>query len=400
MRAIAAGFNSDFESPLRYLSHQRKNIRLKNAIFKTTVFFFHTFYFWETKELIFHSELFIHKSERKHVPWEIRKMTSAIVMAGYNNKREVKRYSRTVAEHYGEKFIETGYKPLREFKTVKNGRQVSKPLIQYTLERLFENEFIMEIVIVGHQMLLEQRLSNFIAQCEKPCRIVNQNSKLTEDIIRRFNIIPRKVKFSSITGNLIKGYAASTACKEKKHALFVAADSPLTTNEFVNRFLKVVQQYQNEAAIILPAIVIGDNEDKLGRPPLRLRNDSPYQLDNAKDNYGRHGFRLSSLISANPHQFDVNTANTAYNLRKCLNPNVQLKLFRIPRGLGYPNVYSKYFLRKDLSIREVANIVSAYFNGRLELIPMKGVEATYDYDGTDHEYHMITKMLKSGGASD
>lgn len=350
--------------------------------------------------MIFHNELFIHKSEQNYVPWEIRKMTSAIVMAGYNNKREVKRYSRTVAEHYGEKFIETGYKPLREFKTVKNGRQVSKPLIQYTLERLFKNEFIMEIVIVGHQMLLEQRLSNFIAQFEKPCRIVNQNSKLTEDVIRRFNIIPRKVKFNSITGNLIKGYAASTACKEKKHALFVAADSPLTTNEFVNRFLKFVQQYQNEAAIIVPAIVIGDNEDKLGRPPLHLRNDSPYQLDNTKDSYGRHGFRLSSLISANPHQFDVNTANTAYNLRKCLSPNVQLKLFRITRGLGYTNVYSKYFLRKDLSIREVANIVSAYFNGRLELIPMKGVEATYDYDGTDHEYHMITKMLKSGGVSD
>ena len=88
-------------------------------------------------------------------------MVSAIVMAGYNNKREVKRYGRIVAEHYGEKFIETGYKPLREFSSVENGRQVSKPLIQYTLEKLFENEFIDDIVIVGHQMLLEQRLGRF-----------------------------------------------------------------------------------------------------------------------------------------------------------------------------------------------------------------------------------------------
>jgi hypothetical protein len=32
-------------------------------------------------------------------------------MAGYKNKREVKKYSKTVAEHYGEKFIETGYRP-------------------------------------------------------------------------------------------------------------------------------------------------------------------------------------------------------------------------------------------------------------------------------------------------
>jgi hypothetical protein len=321
-------------------------------------------------------------------------MISAILMAGYNNKREVKRYSRTVAEHYGEKFIETGYKPLREFKTVKKDRQESKPLIQYTLERLFENEFIGEIVIVGHRMLLEQRLGSFIKQYEKPCCIVNQNSKIPDDIIRRFNIIPRKVKYNSIAGNFIKGYVASNACKQKSHALFVASDSPLTTNEFVNRFLKMMKRYQDKAAIIVPAILINKKKDRLGRPPLRLLNDSQFQLANKKDRYGRQGFRLSSLLSANPHRFDVNTANTAYNLRKCLNPNVQLKLFRITRGLGYPNVYSKYFLRKDLSINEVANIVSGFFNGRLELIPMKGEEATYDYDGTDREYHMITKMLE------
>jgi len=322
-------------------------------------------------------------------------MISGILMAGYNNKREVKKYSRAVAEHYGEKFIEAGYKPLREFKTVKNGRQESKPLIQYTLERLFENEFIDEIVIVGHQMLLEQRLGNFIKQFEKPCCIVNQNSKIPDDVIRRFNINPRKVKHNSIAGNFIKGYAASNACEEKKHALFVASDSPLTTNEFVNRFLKAVQQYQGESAIIVPAILIDDKKDKLGRPPLRIRNDSQFQLTDKKDRYSRQGFRLSSLISANPHRFDVNTANTAYSLRKWMTPNVQLKLFRITRGLGYPNVCSKYFLRKDLSVNEVANIVSEFFNGRLELIPMMGEEATYDYDGTDREYRMITKMLKS-----
>lgn len=323
-------------------------------------------------------------------------MTSAIVMAGYNNKREVKKYSRMVAEHYGEKFIETGYKPLREFRSVKNGRQVTKPLVQYTLERLFENEYISDIVVVGHQMLLEQRLGNFIQSFEKPCRLVNQSSKIPHDVIRLFKIRPRKVKYNSIAGNLIKGYMASEAGKEGKHALFVAADSPMTTNELINRFLNIVRKYENDAAIILPAILVGDKKDRLDRPSLRLINDSQYQFSDKKDEYGRYGFRLSSLISANPHRFDVNTANTAYNLRKCLSPNVQLKLFRITRGLGYQNVYSKYFLRKDLSINETANIVSAFFHGKLILIPMSGIESTYDYDGTDHEYHMISKMLKGG----
>jgi hypothetical protein len=322
-------------------------------------------------------------------------MVSAILMAGYNNKRAVKKYSRIVAENYGEKFIETGYKPLREFKTVKDGKEENKPLIQYTLEILYANDLIDEIVIVGHQMLLEQRLGNLINSFKKPCYIVNQNTTIAPDVISRFSIIPKKVKHNSVAGNLIKGYAASAACRERKHALFVASDSPLTTTEFIERFLNIVQKYQKQAAIIFPAVLIEANKDKLGRYPLKLLNDTPYQLSNKKKSHARQGFRLSSLMFANPHFFDINTANTAYSLRKCLAPNIQLRLFRITRSLGYPNVYSKYFLRKDLSITEVENITSEFFNGSLKLIPMTGEEATYDYDGTDFEYSMITEMLKS-----
>ena len=170
----------------------------------------------------------------------------------------------------------------------------------------------------------------------------------------------------------------------------------MTTNEFVNRFINVASQYWEESAIIVPAILINERRDKLGRLPLRLQNDSQFQLPGQQDEYGRQGFRLSSLVIANPHGFDVNTANTAYSLRKCLNPKVQLKLFKITRGLGYPNVYSKYFIRKDLSIVEVENIGSAHFGGTLKIIPMLGEATTYDYDGTDMEFSMISKMLGSG----
>ena len=195
---------------------------------------------------------------------------------------------------------------------------------------------------------------------------------------------------------MIKAYTASKADADNRHALFVAADSPLTTNEFVDRFLQVTTPLQKDAAIIIPAVLMDGKRDKLGRPPLWLRNDSRFQLAGQKDPYGRQGFRLSSLTVANPHRFDINTANTAYSLRKCLNPNIQLKLFRITRSLGYPNVYSKYFLRKDLSVNEVSNIVSEFFKGRLELIPIEGEKATYDYDGTEQEHRMITRMLKDG----
>ena len=322
-------------------------------------------------------------------------MVSAILMAGYKNKMEVKRYSKIVAEHYGEKFIETGYLPLREFKAVINGKEEKKPVIQFILEKLFASDLIDEIVIVGHQMLLERRLGKFIKKFDKPCRLVNQNSRISPEVIERFNIIKRKVKYNSIAGNFIKGYAASRACENNQHALFVASDSPLTSRKFIEQFLMVTEPYRDRAAIILPAILIENTKDKLQRYPLKLLNDTDFDLPGVKNDRGRQGFRLSSLMLANPHRFDINTANTAYSLRKALNPNVQLKLYKITRGLGYPNVYSKYFIRKDLSITEVENIVSAFFRGKLKLIPMAGEESTYDYDGTDFEYRMIKEMLQN-----
>jgi CTP:molybdopterin cytidylyltransferase MocA len=322
-------------------------------------------------------------------------MISAVVMAGYNNRWEVRRYAKVVAEHYGEQFIETGYRPLREFKTIENGKEIQKPLIQYSLEKLFESKLISEIVIVGHQMLLEQRLGKFIEQFQKPCTILNQNTKISEDVVQRFNIIHRKVKYNSVAGNIIKGYAATAAAKDKKHAIFVAADSPLTSKEFIENFVHLVAKHKETDALIFPAILIRGKKDKLGRHPLKLVNDTEYQFPVSTDSAGRQGFRLSSLMAANPFLFDVNTTNTAYRIRKLLNPNAQLRLFRITRNLGYPNVYSKYFIRKNLSIKEIENITSVYFNGRLKLIPMLGEEATYDYDGTDLEFRELTKMLNS-----
>tara|TARA_B100001971_G_scaffold69652_1_gene64192 strand:- start:405 stop:1376 length:972 start_codon:yes stop_codon:yes gene_type:complete len=322
-------------------------------------------------------------------------MVSAILMAGYNNKREVKRYSRIVAEHYGERFIETDYRPLRQFETVNNGKIERKPLIQLTLEKLFESDLVDEIVIVGHQMLIEQHLGNFIDEFEKPCRIVNQNSKILLNAIKCFNIINRKVRFNSIAGNLIKGYVASTAHKNKKHALFVASDSPLTTKEFIERFVHIAQKSQDQASIIVPVVLMNENKDQLDRKPLKLRNDTAYRLSEIKDKHSRQGFRASSLMFMNPHLYDVNTVNTAYSLRKWMSPNIQMKLFKITHNLGYPNVYSKYFLRKDLSIKEIENIGSAFFKGRLKLIPTFGEESTYDYDGTEFEYCSIANMIKS-----
>ena len=244
-------------------------------------------------------------------------------------------------------------------------------------------------------MLLEERLRKFIQQYDKPCKIINQSTKISAEIIKRFQIKPRRVKHNSIGGNMIKGYAASRAAEEKSFALFVASDSPLTSQGFIEDFVETAKSLETEYAIVVPAVFMETQTDDFGRFPLRLINDTGIQLSDSTDAHGRQGFRLSSLLYANPHAFDVNTANTAYNLRKCLNPKVQLKLFQITRNLGYKNVYSKYFIWKDLSITEVENITSEFFGGRLKILPVANFESSYDYDGTDDEYRRLNDLLRN-----
>jgi len=140
--------------------------------------------------------------------------------------------------------------------------------------------------------------------------------------------------------------------------------------------------------------------DSFGRYPVRLINDSDFPLSSETDSVGRQGFRLSSLLYADPHQFDINTANTAYNLRKLLSPNIQLKLFRITRNLGYKNLYSKYFLQKDLRISEVENIGSEFFQGSMKIIPVEDRGSSFDYDGTEDEFRRLTELLNRGADGD
>jgi hypothetical protein len=320
-------------------------------------------------------------------------MISVVLMAGYQNKREVKRYSKIVAEHYGESFVETGYRPLREFSTFENNVPVKKPLIQYTLEKLFQMDAVEDITVVGHQMLLEQRLRSFLAKAPKPFKIVNQNIRLSTGIVEQFKIEEKQVKYNSIAANMVKGYWVSNAAKTRRHALFVAADSPLTTAGFVERFIDSSRGLLEKSAIVVPAIFIDGKEDKLGRKPLWLINDSLYPISGYTDPHGRQGFRLSALLMANPFYFDINTVNTAYNLRKFLSPKVQIRLFKITRELGFSNVYAKHFIKKDLSVTDCEKITSQFFRGTLSLLPLEGETASYDYDGTEKEYQIISSML-------
>ena len=320
-------------------------------------------------------------------------MYSAILLAGYDNKRKVERYRNVVQTVYGEEFIETGYKPMREFTVVKNGVRVSQPLIQYTLEALVADPLIEEIVIVGFIKQIRDRLSAYLDGVDKPVVYVDQRDEIPERIKTEFSIHPRRTDKESIGGNFIKGYAASKAYASRREALFVASDSPLTTADFINRFIDAAMPLIESSAIVMPSIFIDPVKDDLGRRPLLLINDSGYPIHAKKDKYGRNGFRLSSLLLCNPFRINVNAINVIYSVRKALNPRVQMKIQKICKGLGYPGIVNSYFVKHSLSVVQCEAICSAFLEGTFKSMPMPDAETSYDFDGTRREYEEIKKML-------
>ena len=319
---------------------------------------------------------------------------SAVLLAGYNNKRAVEKYSRIVAESYHEKYIETGYKPLRAFSLHHHGKHVTKPLIQFTLEELLGDERISDVVIVGNKTLLEDKLLPLLESSEKPWKIIAQNQAFDSALVEEFGINLKRTAHDSIAGNMVKGYAATQAYTKGEPVLFAASDSPLTSMDFINTFLAGARTLAEQGDLIIPAIPMGILRDRMGRRPMLLINDTDKEVHCRKDLHGRCGFRLSSLIFCRLSGMNVNRLNDIYSMRKALSPKVQLRIFRICRELGYPGIYSKYFRKKNLSIRECENIMSRFIEGRVRAFPLEGENSTYDYDGTMRELKRITKMLK------
>ncbi len=321
-------------------------------------------------------------------------MYSAILLAGYNNKKAVEKYSKIVEKDYGEHFIETGYKPLHEFTIEENGILIKKPLIQFTLEVLVKDKLIDEIIIVGHVKQIKDRLKVFLQSIQKSVIFVDQNDRIPTNVVETFSINLKETHNDSVGGNLIKGYAASRAYENKTSALFVASDSPMTTEDFINSFIDISTPYLENSGIILPTGYTNTIKDKLGRKPLLLINDTDFVIHEKKDKYGRNGFRLTSVIMCNPFKLDINMINVIYSLRKAINIKTQMRIFKACKEVGFPGIYNRYFIKKNLTITQSEKVCSAFFKGLFKAIPMSDLKSTYDFDGTEKEFNEINKMLK------
>lgn len=322
---------------------------------------------------------------------------SVVVMAGYR-KREIDDY-RHQLKYYHEKYIERDYKALREFKVTTPSGVVTKPLIQFTLLKLEKVADAGDVVIVGAKKRLESRLARLLERWKGPIRIIDQHEPLTEEMVRAFNLRPKAVAHDSICGNALKAYYATRAFKEKKHALFMACDSPRTSREGIEKFIHVARADAGTAAMVFPIVSMIELprwRKCFHRKYFFLVNDSDHRFSDSFTTWftRREGFRVSSMLYANPFKVNANMANTAYGARKMLSREVRRRVTAILEPYGHQDVFKRYFISRDLSIRDCEHILSDVFEGVVRIFPLRDVGSTYDYDGTQSEARVIGKMLE------
>ncbi|MBN1647366.1 MAG: hypothetical protein JW874_04975 [Spirochaetales bacterium] len=326
-------------------------------------------------------------------------MYSAILLAGCDSRKAKENYRKIVEKEYHEKVIYTGYKPLYEFPCQINGREEKKPLIQFTLESLDKNKLINEIIIVGFVKLIQKRLHAYLNTVKTKLVFVEQNAEIPAGLYTDFNIPAGGITRNSIGGNLIKGYAASAAYRNREMALFFASDTPFTTVDFINHVLSLSKDFLKTAGGIIPMVYFKTKKDRFRRPRMYLKNDTGMHFDSHTDLSGRIGLRVASLVLCNPFKIDVSALNVVYGLRKALSIKIQRRIYRICKNLSYPGIFFSYFIKRSLSILQAENVVSAFFSSTIKGVFVSDEKATYDFDGTESELKEITEILGHENAS-
>ncbi len=331
-------------------------------------------------------------------------MVSVVLMAGQQpiTKEYREMIERDYREHYHYKH--DSYKPLKEFRArVDRKTFTQKPLIQFTMEKLENADSVDDIVIVGDQEKLEERLDPFIATSRKRYKIINQYEPLEDHVLHEFNVERKNAEQTSICANGLRGYISTEAYKNNDYALFMASDSPGTSTECIDEFIRNAAEYIPGSGIVFPFANMKELpkwRHAFHRKYLFLINDTKHKF---KDGFRtiftkRDGYRISSMLLADPKRLDLNLINTCYSLRKMLSPMVQEStmenLKKYPQ-FDAPSLLTRYLSGK-LSIKEGAGILSKMLcrdNSKLTILPIRHSDSSIDYDGTIEDEGMIDDLL-------
>jgi len=325
-------------------------------------------------------------------------MVSAVLMAGQSPlSRE---YIDCVRDEYKEHFYFMGYKPLKKFRGV--------PSIVYVMNSLEGVGCISDIVICGDKAKLESEgsVSDFLKRSKKSYTIVDQYGSIDDKVLGEFCVFRKNVPECSISANALKGYVNTAAYDKKGYALFIASDSPTTFSDSISGFISTAVKYTPKSSIIFPIV---NMQEKSWSPLLRiiahafhrkylfLINDTEHRFRNSfKTLLGkRDGFRVSSMVYADPYRVDFNSINLCYGVRKMFSKDVREKIFTLLSDHKCKYLWDRYFSGK-LTVKECEPFVSSVVcrgSSGITLLPIKDISSTVDFDGTVEDDKLVESYL-------
>jgi hypothetical protein len=341
-------------------------------------------------------------------------MVSVILMAGYNPISE--EHKRIVRVSYREHPSSECYKPLKEFRTrIDSKNFASKPLIQFTMEKLEGVDSVEDIVVVGDKEKLESRLGDFMDSCKKRYVVVDQKGYLSDRILDEFGADRHNFAEGSIAANGLKAYVCSKSYMDGNYALFMASDSPGTSTKTIDDFLAQAKYYAPDSSVVFPVV------SKKNMPFWRhafhrkyiflVNDDSEHQFDDRFSTFSsiisnkllsksrRDGFRVSSMMYVDPSRVDINRINLCYSLRKMLSPEVRDRIRDVLSENDAGDLWRKYFFSKDLSIKDCEDFGSRVLcrgGSRFTILPIPDFASTYDFDDTREDEKGLNHMLRNG----
>ena len=285
----------------------------------------------------------------------------AIVLAGGSKVFSFREFYHQLEDllFYKEWYFRRGYKVLRRIRIRRDLTGRPRPMIEYILNTLRNTVCIDKILVVGPEKEIREKIDPDILSEDSNIEIIQQEK--------------------SYGHNVKKGYD----CAGEKFALFVTADSPITTKEDISEFIGICRGLHTEYDIIYPFVkesLLKKHYKAFSRPFFRMIPDTIFPANYIEDEdiieSGRVGFRITSMAFANIEGFPVERIDEAYNIRKLFRKSSRDRLKKI---FG-KNLMRRY--RQGLKMSEVEKMFFDYEGLRLKIVGLRGAGASLDIDST------------------
>jgi len=288
----------------------------------------------------------------------------AVVLAG-----GVKRFSFREFYHqledlfsYREWYFRIGYKSLKRIKVKRGVTEKPRPMVEYILNTLRNTECIDEILVVGPEKEIREKIDPDLLSEGSNIKLVQQKESYGQNVKEGYN------------------HAG------EKYVLFVTSDSPTTKERDVSEFVEICRELYNEYDLIYPLVkesLLKKYYRSFSRPSFKMIPNTIFPADYIGQEDIREdvrvGFRITSMAFANLENAPVERIDEAYNLRKFYRKSSRDKL---------KEIFGKKLIRRyrqGLKISDIEKMFFDYEGLRLKIVGLSGAGTSLDIDSTRDE---------------